>query len=314
MRGEERRKRRPEAAILLVFAGVVLALVGVIGDLVWHGLHPAEHGALLGLGSGEAPWHIALFGGIGVVAVGAALWAVNLRTGAGAALAAALVLLLFVAAGVGGWSVAVGNDDAGTLATADHRPDDDGSASVGRAPDAPSVETDEGASHGHGESAALTADQRVQLDAILAAVRRATRRFENVRRAERAGFIQVTQYIPGLGMHMFAPRNAGSFDPVNPQILLYMPAGRDGWKLTGVAYSVPKTSDAPPAGFPGDSDVWHYHHNLCFLPGGSVTATTEQNCESQDGIFQATTGWLLHAWIYQQNPDGVFVEHNPTVN
>jgi hypothetical protein len=307
------RRKRPDPAVVLVFAGVVLALVGLIGDLVWHGLHPAEHGALLDLGSSEAPWHIALLGGIGVVAVGAAVWAVNLRTAAGSALAAALVLLLVVAAAAGGWSVAVGRDEAGTLATPGHH-DDAGSRSVGGAPDATAVEAGEGASHGHGEAAALTADQKIQLDAILADVEAATRRFERIRRAERAGFIQVTQYIPGLGMHMFNPRNAGSFDPVNPQILLYMPAGGDGWKLAGVAYSVPKSSDVPPAGFPGDSDVWHYHHNLCFLPGGSVTATTEQDCESQDGIFQATTGWLLHTWIYQPNPDGVFVEHNPTVN
>jgi hypothetical protein len=307
------RRTRPDPAIVLVFAGAFLALVGVIGDLVWHGLHPVQHGALLDLGSSEAPWHIALFAGIGVVAAGAAVWAVNLRTAAGSALAAALVLLLVAAAGAGGWSVAVGHDEVGTLATAGNH-DDAGSTSVGGAPDATAVEAGEGASHGHGEAAALTADQRVRLDAILADVEGATRRFESIRRAERAGFIRVTQYIPGLGMHMFDPGNAGSFDPVNPQILLYMPAGRDGWKLAGVAYSVPKTSDVPPAGFPGDSDVWHYHHNLCFLPGGSVTATTERDCESQDGIFQATTGWLLHVWIYRQNPDGVFAEHNPTVN
>src|SRR5918999_6153887 len=123
VRGEERRKQRPEGAMLLVFAGVVLTLVGMIGDLVWHGLHPTEHGAFLDLGSTEAPWHIALLGGIGVVAAGAALWAVNLRTAAGSALAAALVLLLVVAAGAGGWSVAVGHDEAGTLVTGNH--DDD---------------------------------------------------------------------------------------------------------------------------------------------------------------------------------------------
>src|SRR5918999_732234 len=152
VRGEERRKQRPEGAILLVFAGVVLALVGVIGDLVWHGLHPTEHGAFLDLGSSEAPWHIALFGGIGVVTAGAALWAVNLRTAAGSAVSAALVLLLVVAAGVGGWSVAVGDDDAGTLTASDHHAEEGGSTSAGGAPDAPAVEAGEEASHGHGEA------------------------------------------------------------------------------------------------------------------------------------------------------------------
>jgi hypothetical protein len=68
-------------------------------------------------------------------------------------------------------------------------------------------------------------------------------------------------------------------------------------------------------GFAGGSDAWHYHSDLCFQRGGSVTiAVDDAACKAVGGlVFQKQTAWLLHAWIWKQNPDGVFTEVNPRV-
>jgi len=151
----------------------------------------------------------------------------------------------------------------------------------------------------------------------LAEAKRATARYRDVAKARADGYIQVTQFIPGLGLHM---ANLGIsnkvFDPAHPQVLLYQPDAAGRLKLVGVAYSIAHTGpgDEQPAGFAGNADVWHYHQNLCFLPAGTVTITpTLADCRSRHGYFQAKTAWLLHAWIWKTNPGGVFTEYNPKV-
>jgi hypothetical protein len=99
------------------------------------------------------------------------------------------------------------------------------------------------------------------------------------------------------------------FDPARPQLLLYQPV--DGrMVLTGVAYTYSHVSETPPDGFAGGSDVWHYHRNLCFTSGLVTVTASKAECP---GVFQAQTSWLLHAWIWKQNPRGVFTEYNPRV-
>jgi hypothetical protein len=308
MQLDDRRAKR-DPVMVVVLAGLFLTLVGAAGDLIWHGMNPGVHPELLKLGSGETPWHIALFGGITVASAGAVIWAARLRGGLGVVLGTGLSLMLLVTVAAGAWSVGRDHPTAGTAALPD-----DHHATPTPAAGAPDTATEgEGTGHTHGEAGVLTAEEQAAVDAILGDVKVATRRFRDIEVAKEAGFFQVTQFIPGLGLHLFNPKNAGTFDPVKPQILLYMPGKGDTMKLAGVAYSLPKRNEVAPEGFPGTSDVWHYHDNLCFLPGGSVTVTSKEDCTAQRGLFQATTGWLLHAWIYQVNPNGVFTENNPTV-
>ena len=77
-----------------------------------------------------------------------------------------------------------------------------------------------------------------------------------------------------------------------------------------MAYSIKHTSDTPPEGFAGGSDVWHFHRNLCFVSGVVTVTPDRSDCP---GFFQARTAWLLHAWIWAHNPRGVFTEYNPRV-
>jgi hypothetical protein len=176
-----------------------------------------------------------------------------------------------------------------------------------------SVIPGEGASHTHSKPQPLTAAEQVQVDSILADVKAATKQYKDIEVAKTDGYRQVTQFIPGLGLHMFNFKYAGTFDPLKPQLLLYMPTADGSLKLAGVSYMLPHRSEVAPEGFPGGADVWHYHENLCFLKGGSVTIATKTDCAAIGGFHQGQTGWLLHAWIYVKNPGGVFTEDNPVV-
>jgi hypothetical protein len=151
---------------------------------------------------------------------------------------------------------------------------------------------------------------------MLAQAKQATAKYRDIAAARADGYIQVTQFVPGLGLHMAKVASAltGTFDYAHPNILLYQPTSSGGLDLVGVAYSVPHRGPDSPEGFPGGQDVWHYHTNLCFLADGSVTIAPDRDaCKAHGGYFQSQTPWLLHAWIWKTNPAGVFTEYNADV-
>jgi hypothetical protein len=310
---------------LLVPVGVAITLLGVLGDLVVHAVAPHEHAneSLIVLGSGNNPWHLVLFLGIVVTAVGGIRWAGRLHTEWGALAAAALMLLLGATAVTGGWvgwqerGEAAGRTAPGGSLAADH----DHGAGTAAAPTAPAVagEGVEGASefgsHSHGEPGPTTAAEAKVLKVQLAEARAASRKYRDVDAAKADGYIQVTQFIPGLGLHMANLRiSQRTFDPGHPQVLLYEPTAAGGLRLAGVAYTLQAEGETPPEGFAGGGDVWHFHRNLCFLLDGTVTvAPSASACQARSGIFQARTAWLLHVWLWKTNPDGLFTEINPQV-
>jgi hypothetical protein len=173
--------------------------------------------------------------------------------------------------------------------------------------------------HSHGQPGPVTPKEARLTAWMLDRAKRDTARYRSIAAARADGYIQVTQFVPGLGLHMAKVANAltGAFDYAHPNILLYQPTASGGLQLVGVAYSVPHSgawATDPPDGFPGGADVWHYHTNLCFLTDGSVTITPDRaSCMGRGGYFQAQTPWLLHAWIWKSNPSGIFTEVNPNV-
>ena len=79
----------------------------------------------------------------------------------------------------------------------------------------------------------------------------------------------------------------GIFDIREPEILVYNKNVGGAQELVAVEYAVPLTFPKP-EGFTGSADVWN-----------------------------GTSGfplWLLHAWVWSYNPDGVFNWTNPTVH
>jgi hypothetical protein len=293
-------------------AGLVVSLGAVVG-----GLAVSLMGSDSALTSPSDPWRLALFGGLALAAIGGIRWASSLHSNLGGLLGAGLVLLLAAAVAMAGWAAWDGR--GGTVSAAGGHGIISASSAFARHDHTAAEGASEGASftgHHHGEAGPTTPEQAQVLAQQLDAAKAATEKYRDIDVARRDGFVQVTQFIPGLGLHMARIGLLDRpFDPAEPALLLYMPDGANGMRLAGVAYDLPHTTDTPPEGFAGGSDVWHFHTSLCFLLNGTVTiAPDEGACSQLSGIFQAETGWLLHAWLFVENPDGVFVEQNPAVS
>ena len=123
--------------------------------------------------------------------------------------------------------------------------------------------------------------------AELAAVRNATAPFHDVDAATAAGYelLDVCFDDPdgGMGIHYLKGVDA-HLDPLAPEALVYEVTDH-GPKLVAVEYIVPKTlSNTPPT-----------------VLGQSLHPNDELGL------------WVLHAWIWEPNPDGMFKDFNPQV-
>lgn len=120
--------------------------------------------------------------------------------------------------------------------------------------------------------------------AQLARVRLATASYHDLARAKADGYQDINVVLPNMGRHFLRDSLLdGRFDPERPELLVYAPVnGRE--VLVAVEYAVPlDLSATAPEGFEGDGDVWF-----------------------ADQTFKL---WTLHAWVWRNNPDGIF---NPT--
>ena len=147
----------------------------------------------------------------------------------------------------------------------------------------------------------LTHVQRVQLQQQLAAARTVIAKYPTVAKAEAAGYMQSTVYVPCIGAHYTNITLAGSFDPSKPAELLYDGTSPNS-KIVGLSYLVFHHL-SPPPGFAGSNDLWHQHNangGLC-LKGGFVIgseSTSRQQCAAMGGRKTLLTDvWMLHAWV-----------------
>ena len=116
--------------------------------------------------------------------------------------------------------------------------------------------------------------------------RAATARYRNIKNAVKDGYEDIAVVVPNMGFHyMKSTLVDGEFDFRKPEILVYNRDHDGNIELVAVEYAVPieLTPDTAPQGFTGSADIWD--RNTGF------------------GL------WLLHAWVWHYNPDGVF---NPT--
>ena len=119
----------------------------------------------------------------------------------------------------------------------------------------------------------------------LASARGATARYQDFQRALRDGYVDIGVVLPNMGRHLLKEALLdATFDAERPEVLVYMEDLGGRMKLVAVEYAVPLTlTVSPPEGFSGGADVWF-----------------------ADERFQL---WTLHAWVFRENPDGIF---NPT--
>ena len=118
--------------------------------------------------------------------------------------------------------------------------------------------------------------------------RAATARYRDVKNAIKDGYADIAVDVEGMGHHFMKSSIVdGTFDIREPEILVYNKDENGAQILVAVEYAVPLTNPKP-EGFTGSEDVWN-----------------------------GTSGfplWLLHAWVWAYNPDGVYNWTNPLVH
>lgn len=118
--------------------------------------------------------------------------------------------------------------------------------------------------------------------------RAATAKYQNIDNALRDGYADIEVDVQHMGHHFMKTSLVDSiFDLRQPEILVYNKNERGQQELVAVEYAVP-LSYPRPEGFSGSTDVWN-----------------------------DTSGfplWLLHAWVWSYNPDGVFNWTNSLVD
>ena len=134
----------------------------------------------------------------------------------------------------------------------------------------------------------LTAAQRRDLDSV----RRATTAYTDFSRAQTAGYsTRLTECMSdpagGMGYHYGNPAFIdGSARLLEPEILMYEPQRDGSLQFVGLEYVVPLSASATPPSLFGLS----FHRNEAFQL------------------------WVLHVWLYRDNPSGMFSDWNPRVS
>jgi hypothetical protein len=170
----------------------------------------------------------------------------------------------------------------------------------------------------HAIASTLSFTELEQTAADLQRARQATAKYQDVHAAEAAGYQKLGGDFPGMGTHYVLSMESGKFDIEKPPILLYVKNSdaQGGYTLGGVGYlyDAPVGPDGQPVNppFPKSLALWHQHDNICMLPGlDNPHGLTEAQCHEKGGHFTAKTPWLVHVWIWKDNPSGVFSPENP---
>jgi len=150
---------------------------------------------------------------------------------------------------------------------------------------------------------------------LLSKARAATQKYRNLAVAKRAGFITAPfLFVPGQGAHYVSPQaiadgltgRAMHFSITKPPVLVYNQEGGK-MKLSSLLYLMPDsaTPQQLSAIFPASMAVWHRHINNCVIGSKVVPIHDRATCEQGHGLFLATTGWMVHAWLWEKSV-GVF--------
>jgi len=130
-----------------------------------------------------------------------------------------------------------------------------------------------------------------QTVAQLKEAKAATEKYRSMDQAIADGYADINVVRQNMGMHYLKAALLDTiFEPSKPEILVYNKQHDGSIELVAVEYAVPipLSPSKAPQGFDGGSDNWSY--------------STEFNL------------WLLHAWVWEYNPQGIFNATNPLVH
>jgi len=143
-------------------------------------------------------------------------------------------------------------------------------------------------------------------------VRAATAKYRDVRVAERDGYITAPVfYVPGQGHHYVNFRRALqgdlTVDLAAPPVLVYDKV-RGKMTLMAAMYLQPQsaTPQQLAAIFPASLASWHAHVNICYDNTTIYPIHDRPACLAKGHRFVGSTGWMVHAWVWQQDGTGLF--------
>jgi hypothetical protein len=134
-----------------------------------------------------------------------------------------------------------------------------------------------------------------------------TRRYQSQDAAIADGYKRFGVEFPTMGEHWISAARIGenTFEPDRPSVLIY--ATIDGAaRLVAVGYTRLVSGREPPPALPAFAD-WHEHN------GGVAEEslpTAHHRTSTSDGDATSPRLFVMHAWIWSQNPDGVFATNN----
>jgi hypothetical protein len=147
-------------------------------------------------------------------------------------------------------------------------------------------------------------------DARLATGKYAT----DLKQAQADGYMIITKMMPGMGFHYMNP-NVKTFDVTKPMILVYEQHG-NAWQLAALEWVFPEKPATPPL----EGATYGSFDAACHYKDGTfVTKATEAECAKtapdtgSPFNFWHPTLVTMHAWIWYDNPAGLYHGTNPLV-
>jgi hypothetical protein len=162
-----------------------------------------------------------------------------------------------------------------------------------------------------------SAADQAKVAAVLAATKAATSQYADINLAIAGGYTHHTPFFPSahFSNYQYAALANRAFDPTRPTSLLYAIVN-GAPTLAGVMYTAPATDTPAQLAqiLPSTIVSWHQHFNICYTATGGVrTGVSQPTCEVSGGRWAPKSQWMVHAWIYFPNPDGMFSIKNPAL-
>lgn len=151
----------------------------------------------------------------------------------------------------------------------------------------------------------VTYSDSLNRDELIHVIREATNPFHDYRKAQAAGYKPMGPNMPNMGTHWINTSLAVNrvLDFEKPSTLTYL--NIDGrWKLTGVAYTYPIKPGEQAPGLPLQEMKWHIHSGSLEKEAHGI------HSEDMPGEEQQTVLAMVHAWVWSDNPDGLFAADN----
>lgn len=150
-------------------------------------------------------------------------------------------------------------------------------------------------------------------------IRLATEKYRDIEKAQADGYFRFTGYTPNVGYQFANPKLFSGFDLKRPPILIY--DERDGrFELTGVMF-ISGIDRSPGKVLPFKGAEFMKHPMMChYQDGTNLNLDKAEQCPEEHPLTKAPLVfwhpdlWMMSAWVWYPNPNGLFSLYNPLLN